>query len=387
MHYHHQNDKREEFRFPLSIPAGIMTSSKQDQKPVNARIEDVSLFGIKSCSKVYFEPGSRVSVFCEQFNGNNEKELKGEVKWCKGNDSSYYLGIKMFQQNNLKLSLNQINRTLNKSRSISEKPFPVYKQTENIIPAVFSPELYWGLMFKTFRHELHKIILQLSSDLSLNTAQVEITLKSAPQGNAIHKQLSKAVKSTKKLNHSLDKIFELAKIFQCLDQHKLDLSRQIQEDKKSIINPEKLLKNRVNAFQKQLKCLEYTKDTFVSLEGSSTSNLYGLAWKVEIGLDILLLYLYQSLIFGNGNTLKINLAEDLKGVDIEFHHNGSALLPGKEKHFTFTLNENESSENPDILLKLTWLKFALSFFDEHKPVLRIFSEHGNNLVLLTLKVR
>lgn len=383
--YNHSYDKRKELRFPLSAPAVISAITKREQKTAKARIEDVSLFGIKSSSNAYFEPGSRVSVLYEQLNGNNGKDLQGEVKWCEKKNSFYYLGIKMFQQNNPKLSLTQLNVLLSKLYSASDSSSSTDKKIKDIIPEVLSPELYWGLMFKTFRHELQKTILQLSSELSLNSAQVEIILKNTSQEDSVQKRLSDAIQNTKKLNRSLDKIFELAALFNRMDQEKLDMSRQIQEGRKEIIDLQMTSIKRVNAFKKQLKSLESNRDTVVSFENSVASNLYGLGWKIELGLDIMILYLYQSLIFGNGNHLRVNLDEDSEGINLEFHHNGSAMLPGQEKYFLFNPHDNKPNTNSDFLLKLTWLGYALSFFDEHKPLLRIFSEHGNNLVLLTLR--
>lgn len=385
MYCHYPHDKRKEFRFPLSVPAEISAFTTQEKRTAKARIEDMSLFGLKTLSNAYFEPGSSVSVLCEQFNGNNEKDLKGEVKWCKKKNSFYYLGIKMFQQNNLKISLLQLNNLLSKLSSTSDKLSSTNKKTADIIPAILSPELYWGLMFKTFHHEIQRTIFQLSSELSLNTAQVEITLKNAPQEDIIQERLSEAIERTKKLNQSLDKVIELAALFNRMDQEKVDITRQIQEGHKEFFDLQKSLINRLDMLKGQLKVLERSRNTVVCLENSVASKLYGLRWKIELGLDVLLLYLYQSLIFGNGSQLKVNLEKDPEGVNLEFHHNGSAMFPGQEKYLEFTLGKNESNNNSDFLVKLTTLRYALSFFDEYKPLLRIFSEHGNNLILLTLR--
>lgn len=378
-------EKRKEPRFGLTMLALItLRTSQASTKTHEAKIEDISLHGLKSSSKNTLHPGQDVEINYFHSESGERVRLLGCIKWQSAGHELNKMGIELYHRNTSSLTIDQASSYLMPAPIVpsSSNPNPFKQKT---IWPVFHLEFFWGLLLRTFQKELEYNLVHLSSDYLLSSAYLEKILHDIPE-NALPAELAKKIGDVlNALQQTNNGFFRLTKIFQVMIEENISKNRSALENEQQKIDLNILLKERVDSLRNKLECLMAPEQNQFMLQFGRIRKFNGYSWKISFGLDFLLLHSYQFLLMKNATSIQLSLNDHQGVICLHLKNNGSALLSGGEEDVFLKLDRDipENLRASD-RKQLSWLLYTLIFFNEFNPAIKIKSVSGKNLVSLLL---
>lgn len=377
-------EKRAEPRFALQIPARIQPDLLETGSILDAIIEDISLHGLKFKTESYLQPGQEVSIGFAQPLSGQETVLQGRIRWVSNGNGQHTLGIQLLGKNNCILSLEQASQYLKPFTSsppqIETRPKPPF------LPGNFHLELFWGLLFKTFREILQSNLAHLCNSIDLSSVHLENFLQEYQGELGAPEHSARLARSLKKLNKSGQDLLSLVKLFRVMQTESLQLAQEREQDLPNLIKMHTSFQDRLQAFVEKLKYLNLPWEDAISLRAQKIPLFCGSSWRVAQGLDLLLLHAFQNILWGHASRINVELFEQQGRIVIEYTHTGSKLLQStKEKINLSPLQWQEDSQQTfKDRRQLLWLHYVLYFFQDLDPEILILNQSGNNVVSLRL---
>jgi len=115
---------------------------------------------------------------------------------------------------------------------------------------------------------------------------------------------------------------------------------------------------------------------------SDIPELIGMRISMSTGLDYLLLYAYQSLLFQGAKGLQIKLSQDVDSIIIDFINDGSQTLHQKFIEIRSDAPFSSSGLHPKDKRQIAWLVLSMQFFADQNARLLLLNESGKNIVSL-----
>jgi len=388
MHIPRKNiEKRKEPRFGLSILCFIIPQANiTSGKALTAKIEDISLHGLKSSIKNNLQPGQDVEVCYVHAESGQKIRLLGRIKWRLPGHEKYKLGIELYHKNSTCLTLYQDCSYLLQSLALNPSSSNPGPRENTSHPAAFQNELFWGLFLKTFQKMFEDNLIHLSSEFFLSSAYLEkilqdMSLKTIPQ------ELANKIEGTLSILQKANNDFlKFINIFQIMLEESIFKKRAVQENTHQKIDLNILLEQRIKSFKHKLDCLMIPEQNQFFRKGAKVKKIIGSAWKINIGLDLLLLHSYQVLLVRNATRIGINLNDHQDTIQLDFENDGSGIFCGECEQLILKLNQDINCEGlrTSDMTQLAWLQYALCFFKEFNPVIIVKNNSGNNVVSLCL---
>lgn len=380
-------EKRKEPRFALQVPALIRPDLMDPGAIFKANIEDMSLHGLKTCTDSLLQPGQEVRVSYAQPLSGEESELQGQVKWVGNGEQKFKLGIELLEKNNCLISLEQASSFLKPFCEAEEPGLEARHFATSSISNTFYHELYWGLLFKTFREHLQNNLTRLCNWVNLSSVHTQKMLHEKSTGEPDQEQTKRLSAALNKLDKAGQDLQGLATLFKTMQAESIDFARERHKDLPGMIEMDKRLQGRLQAFQDKLQYLMMPSDPALTFQSCKTALIFGSTWCVDQGLDLLILHAYQFLLTGNATRIDIRLQEKQKVIQLDFSHDGSGILFQNHRQVMLNLETNVKNNLHPARdkMQLLWLHYILSFFQEFEPNILVHSEPGNNLVSLRLR--
>ena len=380
-------EKRKERRFDLEIFASV-SFRKKSVVIQDAKIEDISLHGLKFITENYLEPGKNVEI--SYLNNKNGKitRILGCIKWQYLDNNKYKNGIELFHSNTCWLFMDQKEPSTPEHDTDSNQSEINNKNNfeKNYTWPGFHFELYWGLFLKTFLREIEYNLVRISSDYSLSSVFLEKILHDFPEMTLpaeVSQNIQAATNTVQKANNDLSKITTL---FQIMVEENISKNREASDSAHQEIDLNKLLDERLNSLKKKSDWLMPQKQSMILHEPAVARKIFGQTWKIGFGVDFLLLHSCQFLLYKKASSLNLNLRDDKRLIILELKNNGSGMLYG-EQEVVLRLDKDISDNlRASDRRQLTWLQYTLIFFHEYNPTIKIKSVSGKNNISLILEV-
>jgi hypothetical protein len=379
-------EKRKEPRFGITLKARIDHDFPCQGKSCEATIEDISLYGVKSITGTYLTPGQKVWIsYSDSPGAGKDKILQGRVKWCGNGNQKYRLGIELFDKNCCSLSLEQASKCL-KPPSEKTMPAPEVQTLLKYFPqGLFHFELVWGLIFLTFQKNLQDKLSRLTFNIYQSSAHLKDILEKSPTRTLSGEDLEKLSATQSKLSRTALGFEKLVSLFRMMRAENMQSARQRHENLPGIIELDKRTLGRLKVFQEKLDYMMIPGKNSITLQSSKTGLFPGSAWRIDHGLDLLLLHSYQFVLFGNAARVNITLRQERESLRIDLFNDGSGILSRNEKKLLLRPDQGmELCLQPQDSRQIAWLRYVLYFFKEFEPSITLRSEPGNNLVSLKL---
>jgi hypothetical protein len=380
-------EKRKEPRFGITLKARIDHDFPCQEKSCEATIEDISLYGVKSITGTYLTPGQKVWIsYSHTPEAEKDKILQGRVKWCGNGNNRYRLGIELFDKNCCSLSLEQASNCL-KPLPQETMPAPEVQTLLKFFPQdLFHFELVWGLKFLTFQETLQDKLSRLTFNIYQSAAHLENILEESRIKTLSREELEQLNSTQSQLSRSALGFQRLVNLFRMMRAENIQTARQRHENLPEIIELDKRIQDRLKVFQEKLEYMMIPGKNSITVQSNKTSLFAGSAWRIDQGLDLMLLHSYQFLLFGNAKRVHIRLWQEKELLGIDFHHNGSGFMSRNEKQLVLRLDQDMGlCFQPGDKRQMAWLYYVLFFFREFDPSIIMRSEPGNNLVSLRLR--
>lgn len=380
-----QREKRKEPRFAVNMQLNIHPDQPGSKPTLSATADDISLHGLGTWTEEQLSPGQEVLVKYTHAQSGREVIRSGRIRWQESGLKKSRVGIELHQKNICTLNLEQAS----KCSLIPAEPLAPHFSLQGKVPPssvradLFQFEIFWGLLFKTFQDPLQKNLVYISSNINLGRTHLENEMHKVMKNEILHDFSSKLTYALSFLEKANSRILKLANLFRMMQEENICMGRSCMENLPGDIDMNQQLGKRFDSFQEKIDSLMISNGKKMRLYQDHTSMRTGTIWRINYGLDFLLLYCYQFLLLEHANQLNIRIREAQGTIYLEIRHDGSGILAGDNKEVT--LNNTCISKNsihPRDKTHILWFYHILGFFRELDATIRIKSDPGNNLVVL-----
>ncbi len=397
-HKHHHTEKRKEPRFSLSLPALISVVQDQENNIYNIHeviIEDMSLHGMKSISSEPIPPGEAVQVSYISTQNSQEILLPGRIQWQHQEAKKYTAGIELYQQNIYLLSLEEISHNILAEMKGYQESTSTPRGADVLCADYFHSELFKGILYKTFHESLAKQMNHISWDLNLCVEYLENLLNNSSDKLSKPKIPQDKQQVLTGITRAKINFLNMVNLFQSMHEEDILSARNRIENAYESICLDKQIQHRVLAIRNKLNCLDCLNGEKFNLQVAKTNNITSSVWRVNFGLDFLLLYACQFVLLGKSSNIDMLLSEQKGNILLDIKDNGAGIL--MTAHPELMLNTNKeilvSSTKSSIndmhfwdQRQMCWLHHILMFFKEFSPTFLLRNNPGNNLLSLRLRV-
>ncbi|MBW2661214.1 MAG: PilZ domain-containing protein [Deltaproteobacteria bacterium] len=376
----HSMGKRREYRVPLTIP--VTLSSTDTTRPFKGYIENISSHGALARIAASLPKETFLKLFFEVPGTGKQVETEGTVKWYKENGDCR-LGIKFQEKVSFNLPLYEVAGLY--PRSIIKTSTDYYDEQRDLLQKniiASQPLTYWGALFWTFSEPVYKLFFQLSGQLGLSLLRFEKFYRQMENFPADPELKSKARKAISTLELVSGKFNEAGAVFLSLKE------KQYAYPVKSRchINLNRMIKDKNKFLQDITIKLTSRKCNISFLLKEDLPLVYGQHSDFAQSMEFLLLYSYQSILFGNCTEIIVQSMVKNQTIQIDFFNNGSKLF--KEDNIVIDrINSNFLDQLPQRDVKnILGLYYLLVPLKKYKACIVVQSESGNNIISLRIPV-
>ena len=381
IHDEHFMEKRREYRIPLAIPATF--SSTNMTGSFKGYIENISPNGALANVATCLPKDASLKFFFDLPETGKRIETEGTVRWCKKNGTSH-LGM-AFQE---KVSINllyevakfypQPQSMLQTSADYSDKRMDLLQQS-----IIASQHLtYWGAMSLIFSESINILFFQLAGQIELSLLRFEKLYKQMEQFPVDPELKTRAGDAISALEFVSSKFNETATVFGSFKK-KYDADMEKSE---CHIDLTRIIENKINYLQDIIIKLTNRKYKINYLPKKDLPLVYGKYSDFAQSMDFLLLYSYQSILFGNCTAITVQSMIKNQTIRIDFFNDGSKILEEDDIvidciNYDF-VNQLTKRDMQNIL----GLYYSLIPLEKYKASIVVHSESGNNSVSLCIPV-
>ncbi len=380
-------ERRKEPRFYIKLQASIQPDCSGDRRLCRATLDNISLHGMSSYTDEHLTTGQEILVKYTHAQSGREVMLSGRIRWLVQEKNKFKAGIELYQKNVCSLTLEQAS-TLPSLPPTA--PNSSWQYRNNLLPFpgwqdCYQSELYWGYFFKTFQDHIQRNLILISSNLNMSITHLESILHSITKNSSStpnKNQLNHLPGMMEKANFQL---MQLVKLFQMLQEENIANARAIQESKPEIICISDQLKKRVNSFQEKIECMLKHQDIKIFLHQKSTSLRKCTLWRINYGIDFLIMHAYHFIFFENANYIDINILDQDEHTYIEIKHDGSSIFSEENKELILNHNQTIKDDiNMKDRLNIVWFYLILDYLSELNASILIKSDPGNNIIVVRI---
>ena len=370
-------EHRKEPRLLVDIPISIHSPREPSQTPTQGILKNVSLHGVMASldSPLPVHDTVRISI---QSSDHPAWHLNtGEVQWCNKISNLHFTGIQTFEENNYEFPLKQVNDYI-ESILVHEKRHRILSK-EYLFDLSF--ETYWGILFSSLKDILHTKFSSISCDLNMGAFHLEKIFDLLQSITYDEKIRNQSLEALNKIESGITIFNKFSALFRIMHTE----NRQTNyNDTPVLINIKKIINERIYSLEQKIQSfsIPYSGE----LHFNTSKNFHIVAYKnsFSMGIDFLLLYSYQSIIFYGAKYIIIKLNETENNISIEFINNGSQNI--RNDYIIFNISNDISlfDFHQNDRKKILFILYILNFFTKSNATIHIKNESGNNSVMLKI---
>lgn len=380
MYTDHSMEKRREYRVPLAMP---ITFLKGDMtRPFKGHIENISSNGALARTATSLPKETFLKLFFEVPGTGERVETGGTVRWCKKNGTCR-LGVEFQEKVSFNLPLYEVaglypRSMIKTSTDYSDKQRDLLQKST----IASQPLTYWGALFWTFSEPIHRLFSQLSGQLGLSLLRFEKFYRQMEKFPADPELKSKAREAISALKLVSGKFNETGSVFRLLQE------KQYADPAKSKrhIDINRMIEDKINSLQDITIKLTNMKCNINYLPKEDLPLVYGQYSDFAQSMDFLLLYSYQSILFGNCTGITVQSIAKNQTIQIDFFNDGSKIFE-EDDIVIDRINSNFLDQLTQRDVKnILGLYYSLVPLKKYKACIVVHSESGNNIVSLRIPV-
>ena len=383
MHYEHFMEKRREYRIPLAIPATF--SSADTTGSFKGSIENISPNGALANVATCLPTNTSLKLFFDLPETGERVETEGAVRWYKKNGICR-LGILFQKKVSINLSLYkkgakfypEPQSIINTSADYSDKRMDLLQQS-----IIASQHLtYWGAMSMIFSESIKILFFQFAGQLELSILRFEKFYKHMEKFSVDPGLKTRAGEAISALEHVSGEFNKTATVFGSLkEKYDADMAKSERH-----IDITRIIEDKINFLQDITIKLTNRQCKINYLPKKDLPLLYGRYSDFAQSMDFLLLYSYQSILFGNCTEITVQSMIKNQTIRIDFFNDGSKILEKDD-----IVIDRINCDFVDQLTKrdvnnILGLYYSLVPLEKYKASIVVHSESGNNIVSLCIPV-
>ncbi|MDL1963347.1 MAG: PilZ domain-containing protein [Deltaproteobacteria bacterium] len=374
-------EKRREYRIPLAIPATFSRANIPGS--FKGYLENISPNGALANIATFLPKSTSLKLFFDVPETGERVETEGAVRWCKKNGTCR-LGME-FQK---KISVNLLYEAarfypepqsmIKTSVDYSDKRMDLLQQS-----IIDSQHLtYWGAMSMIFSESIKILFFQFAGQLELSILRFEKFYRHMEKFSVDPELKTRAGEAISALELVSGKFNKTAIVFGSLkEKYDADMAKSERH-----IDLTRIIEDKINFLQDITIKLTNRKCKINYLPKKDLPLVYGQYSDFAQSMDFLLLYSYQSILFGNCTEITVQSMLKNQTIRIDFFNDGSKIL----KEDDIVIN----SINCDFVDQLSkrdvknilGLYYSLIPLEKYKASIVVHSESGNNIVSLCIPV-
>ena len=382
MHTDYSVEKRREYRVPLAMPVPVTFSKANMKRSFRGYIENISSYGALARVAASLPKETFLNLFFEVPEIGERIEAEGTVKWCKKNGTCC-LGIEFHEKISFNLPLSEVARLYSQStKKASTDHSDNQKDLLQKSIIAFQHLTYLGAMSWTFSEPIHRLFSQLAGQLGLSLLRFEKFYRQMEKFPADPEVKSKAREAISALELVSGKFNEAGSVFRSLKE------KQYAEPAKSKrhIDINSMIEDKINSLQDITIKLTNRKCNINYLPKEDLPLVYGQYSDFAQSMDFLLLYSYQSILFGNCTGITVQSIVKNQTIRIDFFNDGSKILEEDDIVIDRINGDFVDQLTQKDMKNILELYYSLVPLDKYKACIVVHSESGNNIVSLRIPV-
>ena len=376
------SERRREPRFTIFMETKISREAKSAQS-FSATSKNISLHGLQCICPEPTEPEEIVWLTIHPPVSNDSFTSKGVVKWCREGYGNYISGINLLYENQVQLTLQDIEKTLVGQIKLSNNTNDIKSKDKfiNKNQFLFYKDIYWGVFLFLFKDFCLKNSNKLINELDLSLFYLEKLLKNNNSSNEFDTALKQISRISKTLNNSHNFLTHISNIMKLASE---DYSQKENHKIYSTIHFVSLIRERIIHTKKIIRPFLKLQNKKIDYNLSENTTLLGHCDKVLKGLDVLLLHSIQFLIFGNAQRVYVHTEKLSEHFSLTLINDGTKML--KQAHLTILPKQSNTWETDSHRehIQIGLLQLAADLFSELQGTIEVHSESGNNSICLRI---
>lgn len=374
-----EGERRADFRIPLECPVVLMHEGAEAAR--EGVLENLSRCGAQVVVRHedVLEAGAAVHV---DFGVHGTRHgAKGTVRWCRAEKDASRMGLRLDAPLSLSFPLEDVASIcarLSQDMAFSQA---ASQDTTAMLARTFAEQhvqTYWGSLFWVLSDAAHGAYAYAAGHLNLSVFRLERFL-AALSAHRVDEAAWVGVRSAlKELEGPEHKLKQTAHLFRLIK----DKSIVSAEPHRDMVNLDLVLSASIHEFQHAAHILANNGLLPIRFERNKVRPVAGRGLDFTRCFETLLLFTYQSALFGKARAIAAEIQEDTGGIQIVLRHDGMQILdkPRAEIH---PMDANFLQELvPRDLRNGLWLHGSLLPVRDHSPRLVVHSEAGKNRIEL-----
>ncbi len=371
-------DKRCEYRIPITMP---VTFFKADTtKPLKGDIENVSSRGALARAAIPLPKDTVLKLFFKIPGTEEQVESGGEVRWSTMNHGSL-LGIEFQEKVSFNLPLYVVTRLFHRSATKTPTDYS-YNQWDLLQKCIKELQhfTYWGAMLWTFSDPIHTLFSQLAGQIGLSSFRLEKFCRQM-EGFLADPKLKCAIEeSVSALEPASGRFNEAVSVLGLLKKRRhMDLTKS-----KYSINLNHLIRDKIIFFQGIVMRLANKKCNMNYLPGKDLPSVYGQYSDFAQCIDFLLLYSYQSIMFGSCGGVTVQSMVKNETIQLNFFNDGTKIFEKADIVIDHISGDFVDQLTARDVKNISGLYYSLIPLKKYNAYIVMHSESGNNIISLRI---
>ncbi|MBW2646028.1 MAG: PilZ domain-containing protein, partial [Deltaproteobacteria bacterium] len=314
-------DKRREHRIPLAM--GVTFCKADVAEPVKGEIKNISSYGALAKASTSLPKGTSLKL-CLKVPGTGEQiKSAGTVRWSQMNGGCH-LGIEFQKKVSLNLPLYEVARLHSQSMTTALTDYSD-KRWELLLKSTqkFQHLAYWGTLLWTFSGAVNTVLSQLGGQIGLSSLRFEKVYRQMENLLSDAKLQRKVEASICGLDSVTGKFNDIASVFRLFTQkHHMELT----ESKRRDIDLNRMVEDKISFLEDITLKLTNKKCKINYLPQEDLPLIFGRYADFARSIDLLLLYPYQSIMFGDCSKMTVQTIVKKKTIQIDVFSDGSKIF-------------------------------------------------------------
>lgn len=374
-------DKRREHRIPLAM--GVTFCKADVAEPLKGEIENISSYGALAKASTSLPKGTSLKLFLKVPGTGEQIKSAGTVRWSQMNGGCH-LGIEFQNKVSLNLPLYEVARLHSQSMTKALTDYSD-KRWELLLKSTqkFQHLAYWGTLLWTFSGAVNTVLSQLGGQIGLSSLRFEKVYRQMENLLSDAKLQRKVEASISGLDSVTGKFNDIASVFRLFTQkHHMELT----ESKRRDIDLNRMVEDKISFLEDITLKLTNKKCKINYLPQEDLPLIFGRYADFARSIDLLLLYPYQSIMFGDCSKMTVQTIVKKKTIQIDVFSDGSKVFD-KDYIIIDQINGNFVDQlTPRDAKNILGLYYAVISLKEYNAYIVAHSESGNNTMSLRIPI-
>ncbi|MFH1674056.1 MAG: PilZ domain-containing protein [Pseudomonadota bacterium] len=374
-------DKRREHRIPLAM--GVTFCKADVAEPVKGEIKNISSYGALAKVATSLPKDTSLKLFLKAPGTGGQIESAGTVRWSKMNGGCH-LGIEFQDKVSLNLPLYEVARIHSQSMTKALTDYSD-KRWELLLKSTqkFQHLAYWGTLLWTFSGAVNTVLSQLGGQIGLSSLRFEKVYRQMENLLSDAKLQRKVEASISGLDSVTGKFNELASVFRLFTQkHHMELT----ESKRRDIDLNRMVEDKISFLEEIALKLTNKKYKINWLPQEDLPLIFGRYSDFARSIDLLLLYPYQSIMFGECTKMTVQTGVRKETIQIDVFSDGSKVFEKDYIKIDQINGDFVDRLTPRDAKNILGLYYSVVFLQEYNAYIVARSESGNNTMSLRIPI-